>query len=190
MDWRLFSAVTLAGASLSMVAFGAYTLRAAGAVPRDANRFASPIAAPSLTPFDVTGDAVTVRPGRGVSFVPFAPNDARPNDARPNGATPNRATPSEAVAALAVGYPAQSGMQVTPVEEVSPALAAVLQVPQDKVARSPWRDRRHVTWRGGHHARFCTALRPCGTDRKQQVAVRHGEGHAAPKMALMLGVGF
>jgi hypothetical protein len=174
MDWRLFSAVTLAGASFSMMAFGAYTLRAADGVPRDAGRSAPPLAAPSLTPLDVPGAAVTVRLDRGVSFVAAAPNGVTPNDA----------------VAPAAAYPAQSGIQVAAVEEASPVLVADLPVQQDKVARPSWHHKRHVTWRVGHHARFCTVLRPCGTDRKQQVAVKHSEEHPAPKMALILGVGF
>jgi hypothetical protein len=186
MDWRLFSAVTLAGVSFSMVAFGAYTLRAADAVPRDAGRSSPPLAAPSLTALNVSGAAVIVTPDRGVSFVPVTPSAATPDAATPN------ATSGDAVAARATERLAQPGTQMAAVEETSPVLVADLPITQDnKVTRSPWLHRHHVTWKVGHHVRFCTALRPCGTDRKStQVAVKHSEERAAPKVALMLGVGF
>jgi hypothetical protein len=174
MDWRLLSAVTLAGASFSIAAFGAFTLRAADAVPGDTSRSGPSLAAPSLTPLDVSGSAVAVRLDRGVTFVPAAPNGVTQNDA----------------AAPAAEYPAHSGLQVAAVQEASPVLVADLPVQPDKVARPSWRHKHRVTWRIGHHARFCMVLRPCGTDRKQQVAVKHVEEHAAPKMALILGVGF
>jgi hypothetical protein len=170
MDWRLISAVTLAGASFSMVAFGVYTLRAADAVPRELGRAASPLAAPSLTLFDMSA-AGTVRPERGVSFVPVASGNG-------------------AAAPLAEG-PAPSGAQVAVLDGASPVPVADLPVLQDMVAKPSWRHRHHVTWNVGHRARFCTVLRPCGTDRKHQVAVRHtDEPHNSSKIALMLGVGF
>ena len=173
MDWRLFSAVTLAGASFSMVAFGAYTLRAADAVPHDAGRSAPPLLAPSLTS-TASGAAVTMKADRAVSFAPVAPEGGAPNGV---------------VAAPAAEHPAPSGMQAAAVEEVSPVPVADLLVPQEKAARSSWRHRHHATWRVSYHARLCTALRPCGTDRTPQVAVKHGDEHAAPKVAL-IGVGF
>jgi hypothetical protein len=163
MDWRLISAVTLAGASFGMVAFGAYTLRAADALP-DADRAASRLVAPSLTLFDMSA-AGTVRPERGVSFVPVAPGSG----------------------AAAEG-PAPSGAQVAALDG-APVLVADLPVLQDKIGRPSWGHRHHVTWKVGHRARFCAVLRPCGTDRK--VAARPtGEPHNAPKVALVLGVGF
>jgi hypothetical protein len=176
MDWRLISAVTLAGASFSMVALGAYTLRAADAVPAGADRAASPLLAPSLTPAG-TGVVGIIGPERGVSFIPAAPG---------GGASPS----PEAV-------PASLGVQVAAVDGASPVLVADPPVLlQDKVANpsnlsGAWRHRHHVTWKVGHRARFCTLLRPCGTDRKHQVAARHGdERHSTPRMALVLGTAF
>jgi hypothetical protein len=175
MDWRLFSAVTLAGASFSMVAFGAYSLRAADAVPHGAGRSAPLLVAPSLTPLNIPSAATTVGPDRGVTFAPFAPNGA---------------TPGDAVAAPAAEHPDHAAVELTTFEGASPALVADLPVSQERVVRSSWRHRHHVTWKVEHHAKFCTELQPCGTDHKQQqVAVKHTEEHA-PKMALVLGVGF
>jgi hypothetical protein len=175
MDWRLISAVTLASASFSMVAFGAYTLRAADGVPSGAGRAASPLLAPSLMPPDA--GAGTVQPERGVSYMPVAPS-----------------------VGVSAEVPALSGVQMAAVQMAavdgaSPVPVADLPVLQDKAARPSnlsmtWQHRHHVTWKVGHRARFSTVLQPCGTDRKQQVAVRHTEPHSAPKIALMLGVGF
>jgi hypothetical protein len=191
MDWRLFSAVTLAGASFSMVAFGAYALRAADVVSHDADRSAPPLVAPSLTLPGAPGAAAgisavrlsaaaTLVPERGVSFVPVAPNSV----------APNVITSGDAALAPTLGTerPEQPGMQLAAIDGASPVLVADLPVSQDKAARPAWRHRHHVTWKVGHRARFCTVLRPCTTDRKQ-VAVKHDE-HPAPKVALILGVGF
>jgi hypothetical protein len=175
MDWRLISAVTLASASFSMVAFGAYTLRAADAVPPPAGHVAPLVAPPALVPIDAS-DAGTVKPERGVSFVPVAPGGA--------------------VAAAPMENPAPFTAQVAALEGASPVLVADVPVLQDKVARPSWRHRhpftwKDATWKVSHHVRFCTVMQPCGPDRKQQVAVRHTEEpHSAPKIALMLGVGF
>jgi hypothetical protein len=180
MDWRLISAVTLAGASFSMVAFGAYTLRAADAVP-SAGRAASPLIAPTLMPLDA-GAAGTVRLERGVSFVPAAIGDG-PGAAPAAGPASSGAQISEAQV---------SDAQVAALDGASPAPVANLPVLlQDKAARPSWRWRhgRHVAWKVVHRARFCTVT--CEADRKHQVAARHGEERrGAPRIALMLGVGF
>jgi hypothetical protein len=182
MDWRLISAVTLAGASFSMVAFGAYTLRAADAVPR-ADRAASPLLAPTLMPVDA-GVAGTVRLGRGVSFVPVGPGEGP--------AAPQLEGPASSGAQV---FGTQIlGTQMAALDGASPVLAADLPVLlQDKAARPSWRWRhgRLVTWKVGHRAKFCTVSLPCETELKHQVAARHTEErHGAPKVALVLGVGF
>jgi hypothetical protein len=174
MDWRLISAATLAGASFSVVAFGAYTLHAADSVALNVDR-ASPMSAPSLVPVDAraAGDeqAVAVR---GVSFMPVE------GDAVAAAGNPSQAQPVEGTPVLIADLPA-------------------LSKEQDKGTKVFWNHRRHGTWRMGHHARFCTVLRPC-EEKKQQVAqvqqqqvaaipVRHEE-HSTPKVALMIGVGF
>ncbi len=177
MDWRLISAVTLAGASFSMVAFGAYTLRAADAVPH-ADRAASPLLAPTLMPLDA-GAAGAVRLERGVSFVPVGAGEGP--------AAPQLERPASSEAQI-------SGTQVAALDGASPVLAADLPVLlQDKAARPSWRWRhgRHVSWKVGHRAKYCTVSQPCETERKHQVAARHTEErHGAPKVALVLGVGF
>lgn len=181
MDWRLISAVTLAGASFSVVAFGAYTLRAADTVAPDATRAASHVTMPSLMPSDASGAGAM--PERGVLIV--------------------SAVDGAAALAEAPSSPRMesAGAQMAAVGVPSPVLVAdmpVLSREQDnKGAKVYWSHRRHATWKVSRHVRFCTALRPCGVERKQQVAVarpaageQQQQQHSVPKIALMLGVGF
>jgi hypothetical protein len=163
MDWRLISAVTLAGASFSMVAFGAYTLHAADAPEMD--RAASPLSAPALMPIDAARIAGSQQLAavRSITFVPVE-NDSAPAP--------------EVASVFAAGLP-------------------VMSREQDKGVKVFWNHKRHGAWRVSHHVRFCTALRPCEEKKLQQVQpqvaalpVRHEEQHSAPRVALVLGVGF
>jgi hypothetical protein len=171
MDWRLISAATLAGASFSMVAFGAYTLHAADRP--DADRVASPASAPALMPVDVGG-----QPPLAVRSVTFAPVEGNGVAAMQNAAHSGwQVAPAEGTSVLAADLPALSKEQV-------------------KGVKVFWNHKRHGSWRVSHHARFCSALRPCEEKKLQQVQpqvaavpVRHEE-HSTPKVALMIGVGF
>jgi hypothetical protein len=167
MDWRLISAVTLAGASFSMVAFGAYTLRAADAP--DADRGASPLSAPALMPVDAAraagGQHLAVR---GVTFMPVEGNGVAAT------------APAEGTSVFAADLPVMSREQGKGVK-----------VSWNHRRHGAWRVSHHVTFCTA--LRRCEEKRLQQVQVQQQVAavpVRHEEQRSTPKIALMLGVGF
>jgi hypothetical protein len=167
MDWRLISAVTLAGASFSMVAFGAYTLHAADAP--DADRTASPLSAPALMPVGVAPAAAGQQPlvMRGVTFVPVEGNGVAATAL------------AEGTSVLAADLPVLSR------EQDKGATVA-----WHHKRHGAWRVSHHVRFCTA--LRPCEE-RKLQQVQQQQVAavpVRHEEQHSTPKVALMLGVGF